>query len=250
MWGNLRIAAVIPARDEAPAIAEVVSALKRTCNPQGTPVFEVIVVCDNGSRDGTGALAKRAGATVVEQATPGYGLACLSAIAVLPDVDVIVFVDGDRSIYAEQCRVLLEPIAAGYDLVLGARTLGNIEQGALTLPQVFGNALAVTLIRWIWGVRFRDLGPFRAIRLEAYHRLKMRDRSYGWTVEMQVKAVQANLGCKEVAVDTRVRLGVSKISGTVRGVIGAGIGILGMIWRLWRRERYCPQAQTIPAKLR
>ena len=237
VFQGLRIGVVIPARDEALAIAEVLNGLSGLGNADGTRVLDHICVCDNGSSDSTGQIAAELGAIVVRENRPGYGQACLSAIAGLPPVDVLLFVDGDRSVVPEQCLDLLHQIAQGHDLVLGARSLGHAEAGALTPPQLFGNKLAVFLIRWIWRVRFADLGPFRTIRWPAYLALNMCDQTFGWTVEMQIKAVQFGLRCKEVPVDTRVRLGHSKISGTVRGVIGAGFGILGMIWRLWQRER-------------
>jgi glycosyltransferase involved in cell wall biosynthesis len=237
VYKGLRIGVVLPARDEALAIPEVISTLVALRNSADQVLLDAVVVCDNGSRDNTAELARAAGAVVISEAQAGYGRACLKAISALPKVDVLLFVDADRSVVPEQCLRLLEEIAAGRDLVLGARTLGRCEAGALTPPQIFGNALAVFLIRLLWGARFADLGPFRAIRYEAYQRLQMQDQSYGWTVEMQVKAMQMGLSWTEVPVDTRCRLGRSKISGTVRGVIGAGMGILGMVARLWLSER-------------
>lgn len=235
MYRGLRIGVVIPARDEALAIGGVVRGLLALW-ADGVPAIDALVVCDNGSSDGTGALAIAAGADVVTQGLPGYGRACLTALTALSEVDVVVFVDGDRSIVPEQLLRLLDAMA-GADLVIGARTLGRIEAGALTPPQRFGNALAVWLIRLCWGVRFADLGPFRAIRSSALASLQMRDETYGWTVEMQVKAMQRGLRVVEIPVDSRCRLGRSKISGTLRGVIGAGIGIISMIVRLKWRER-------------
>lgn len=236
MYRKLRIGLVIPARDEALAIGGVVCGLLALTGDSGL-VVDALVVCDNGSSDGTGALAVAAGASVVTQSLPGYGRACLTALAALPVVDVVVFVDGDRSVRPEQTLRLLDAIAAGADLAIGARTLGTVEAGALTVPQRFGNALAVGLIRLGWGVRFVDLGPFRAIGSNALATLQMQDETYGWTVEMQVKAMQRGLRVVEVPVDSLCRLGRSKISGTVRGVIGAGIGIISMILRLKWRER-------------
>jgi glycosyltransferase involved in cell wall biosynthesis len=243
MFQGLRVGVIIPARDEAPAITQVVAGLIALHDVAGLSVIDTIVVCDNGSTDGTSALASRAGAQVVSEPLPGYGRACLRAMDVLqqqsPPVDVLLFVDGDRSVLPEQCLRLLTAIAQGADLALGARNLGRAEPGALTPPQIFGNAFAVFLVRLIWRARFSDLGPFRAIRMDAYRRLNMLDLSFGWTIEMQIKALQHGLRWIEVPVDTRVRLGKSKISGTVKGVIGAGIGILGMVVRLWWRERNC-----------
>ena len=237
MDAPLRVGAVLPARDEALAITGVVEGLARCRDAAGRPLFSAIAVCDNGSIDDTGALAREAGAIVVREEQAGYGIACQRAVQAIGEVDVLVFVDADGSVVEAQARALVDGIEAGADLVIGSRTLGHVEAGALTLPQRFGNRLAVALIRGIWGVRYSDLGPFRAIRMDAYRRLAMRDVAFGWTVEMQVKAAQHRLVVREVPVDTRVRLGRSKISGTVRGVIGAGVGILGMVARCWWEER-------------
>lgn len=237
MYRGLTIVAIIPARDEALAISEVVRGLRDVVTAEGDPVFDRVVVCNNGSSDDTAALAERAGAMVTHEPQAGYGRACLRAIEQAGECDVLVFVDGDRSLYPEQAIGLLDGIVGGDDMTIGSRTRGKIEPQALTLPQRFGNALAVRLIAVLWGYRYSDLGPFRAIRTEAYRTLHMRDETYGWTVEMQVKALRLGMRVGERAVDSRVRLGQSKISGTVRGVFGAGVGILGMIWRLWRRDR-------------
>jgi glycosyltransferase involved in cell wall biosynthesis len=237
MYHGLTIVAIIPARDEALAISEVVRGLGDIENSEGYPVFDRIVVCDNGSSDDTAMLAERAGALVTQEPEAGYGRACLRAIEHAGDCDVLVFVDGDRSLYPEQALRLLDGITSGDDMTIGSRTRGNIEPQALTPPQRFGNALAVFLIAAIWGYRYSDLGPFRAIKMDAYRTLQMQDETYGWTVEMQVKALRLGMRVGECPVDSRARLGYSKISGTVRGVFGAGIGILGMIWRLWHRDR-------------
>jgi glycosyltransferase involved in cell wall biosynthesis len=241
MYAQLRIGAIIPARDEALAIAEVISGLRAVRHPCGSPVLDYIVVSDNGSTDATAKLARDAGAIVVGSTQAGYGHACLAAMGAMPEVDVLLYVDGDRSVYPEQVKRLLLGIAEGADLVLGARHLGSCEANAMTLPQRFGTRLAVSCIRAIWRAPFGDLGPFRAIRRTCYEALSMRDQKYGWTIEMQVKAFQKGFRCVEVAVDTRARLGRSKISGTVSGVIGAGVGMLSMIAKLWmrgRRERW------------
>lgn len=247
MYRGLTIVAIVPARDEALAISEVVRGLGDVKNNEGDPIFDRIVVCDNGSSDDTAALAAQAGAVVTHEPQAGYGRACLRAIEQAGECDVLVFVDGDRSLYPQQAIRLLDGIAHGNDMTIGSRTRGNIEPHALTPPQRFGNALAVFLIAAIWGFRYSDLGPFRAIRTEAYRRLQMRDETYGWTVEMQVKALRLGMRVGECAVDSRARLGHSKISGTVRGVFGAGIGILGMIWRLWRRDRRDRQDSPVVA---
>jgi glycosyltransferase involved in cell wall biosynthesis len=237
MFANLRIGAIIPARDEALAIADVVQDLSALTHPAYGQIVDCIVVCDNGSRDDTAMLARAAGAVVVHEASAGYGRACLAAMRALPEVDVIVFVDGDCSIVCQQLERLLLAIVEGADLALGARHIGHIESGAMTLPQRFGTRLAVSLIRALWRAPFGDLGPFRAIRSNCYHALQMQDQRYGWTIEMQVKAFLQGWHCVERSVDTKRRRGRSKISGTVRGVIGAGLGMFGMIAKLWWRAQ-------------
>jgi glycosyltransferase involved in cell wall biosynthesis len=237
MYKHLKVGVIIPARNEELAISQVVTDLRDLRDEKNLAVIDHIVVCDNGSTDSTADQARAAGATVVYEAIPGYGRACLRAAEALKDIDVILYVDGDRSLFASQSLRLLEGIASGDDLALGARTKGHIEPGALTTPQIFGNRFAVFLIKHLWGVHFSDLGPFRAIRYSSYKKLVMEDKAFGWTIEMQVKAVQAGMVCHEYAVDSRCRLGVSKISGTFSGVIGAGKGILGMVFNLWWRER-------------
>jgi glycosyltransferase involved in cell wall biosynthesis len=238
MYQSMSIGVVIPARNEQPAITEVVRGLLELRDCHNAQVIDHVVVCDNGSTDGTGQLASAAGASVVYEPRAGYGQACLTAVAAMPSVDVLLFVDGDRSVHSEQCLRLLQAIKDGADLVIGARNLGQVESGAMTVTQRFGNAFALLLVRLLWRFRFHDLGPFRAIRTRVYQSIKMQDPAFGWTMEMQLKAMQAGAHIVEVPVDTRARLGHSKISGTVRGVIGAGCGILGMVWTLWRRERH------------
>ena len=230
MRGGQRIGVVIPARNEAAAIGRVLGEI---------PVWvDAVVVADNGSRDGTGSIAQAAGAQVVVEPEPGYGAACLAALAVLGDaVDIAVFIDGDYSDYPAQMDRLVDPIVRGdADLVIGSRVLGRAEAGSLTPVQRFGNRLATTLIRRIWGVRYTDLGPFRAIRRPALTALAMVDRNYGWTVEMQIKAAQGGLAVADVPVDYRRRIGRSKVSGTVTGSVRAGVKILGWIgWAALRR---------------
>ena len=222
MRDGRRIGVVIPARDEAAAIGKVIAAVPGW--------VDAIVVADNGSRDATAAVARAAGAKVASEPEAGYGAACLAGIAALPEVDMIVFVDGDNSDFPEDMADLVDPILSGQaDLVIGSRVLGQAEAGALTPQQRWGNWLATRLIRLVWGVRFTDLGPFRAIGRDALGRLAMADRTYGWTVEMQIKAAEQALRCVEVPVRYRRRIGVSKISGTVRGVILAGTKILSII---------------------
>ena len=237
MYREMSVGAVVPARDEEGAVGGVVAGLLALRDDAGLALVDVCVVCDNGSRDATGERARQAGAQVVEQAAPGYGIACLTALAALPAVAVVLFVDGDGAFKAEQARELLDAIADGADLAIGARPLGSVQAGALSLPQRVGNRLAAWLVRRLWGRRVTDLGPFRAIRAEALRRIDMRDRAFGWTVEMQIKAIALGLRVAEVPVDTlRRRCGKSKVGGTLRGVVGAATGILCTIavlrWRL------------------
>lgn len=233
MHERLTVGAVIPARDEAGNIGAVVDGLLALRSPDGGPVIDDVVVCDNGSTDGTAQRARAAGARVVVEPAPGYGRACLTALAALRPVDVVLFVDGDQSSATAEAPDLLHGIAAGADLVIGSREPGRREPGALSPPQIVGNRVASVLIRLLWGRQVTDLGPFRAIRAEALRRLDMRDTAYGWTVEMQIKAIQAGLRVVEQPVSSRRRqFGRSKVGGTVRGVIGASAGILGTIVRL------------------
>jgi glycosyltransferase involved in cell wall biosynthesis len=224
-----RIGVIIPARDEERAIALVVSAIPSWADD--------IIVVDNASRDLTAERARQAGARVVSEAQPGYGAACLAGIAALPAVDIVVFIDGDNSDYAEDMHTLTDPIIAGdADMVIGSRALGTAAAGALTPQQLFGNWLATRLIRLIWGARYTDLGPYRSIRRTALDRLGMADRTYGWTVEMQIKAIEQGLRFVEVPARYRCRIGQSKISGTVRGTVMAGYKILSLIGvHAWRR---------------
>lgn len=237
---NAAVAVVIPVLNEAEALPRVLASIPSW--------VAYVIVADNGSSDGSGDIARAAGAIVVEEPVRGYGGACLKALAALPDdVGIVVFMDGDASDDASEMVHLVEPIRSGEaDLVLGSRVMGERERGALTPQQIFGNALACTLIRMLWGVRFTDLGPFRAIRRDALARLAMADRDYGWTVEMQVRAAKLGLRCREVPARYRRRIGTSKVSGTLRGVVGAGTKILYVIGR----EALGPGAARSPAASR
>ncbi|MEY5044617.1 MAG: hypothetical protein RJA19_1844 [Bacteroidota bacterium] len=223
----LRVDVVIPALNEQDAIGRVLADIPAW-------VRQVIVV-DNGSTDETAVRARAAGAVVLHEPERGYGAACLRGVAKAlsgPEpADILVFLDGDHSDHADQMPSLIRPIARDeVDFVLGSRTLGRADAGALMPQQRWGNALATTLIRVLYGARYTDLGPFRAISRSGYEHLHMADRNYGWTVEMQVKAVRQGLRWKEVPVDYRVRIGTSKVSGTVRGTLGAGYKILRTIF--------------------
>jgi glycosyltransferase involved in cell wall biosynthesis len=229
VYRGLEVGAVVPARDEEGAVGLVVRDLRALRGERGGPLLEDVVVCDNGSVDRTAAIAREAGARVVLERRRGYGAACLAGLRTLRGVDVVLFVDADRSIVAEEGILLLDAIADGADLVVGSRTLGRTEPGSLPGHQRLGNRFAAFLIRRLWGYPATDLGPFRAIRRTAVERLEMRDPTYGWTVEMQVKAIQAGLRVVEVPVSLRRRIGVSKIGGTLRGTLGAAWKIVATI---------------------
>ena len=222
------IAVVIPALDEEQAIGKVLRDI-----PEGA---SQVVVVDNGSRDRTAEVARGLGAEVVAEPRRGYGQACLTGIAQLDRPDIVVFLDGDYSDYPEEMSALVAPLLTGEaDMVIGSRTLGQRENGAL-LPQArFGNWLSTLLIRLLFGVSFTDLGPFRALRFDALQRLAMQDRDFGWTVEMQVKAARLGLRAVEVPVRYRRRIGTSKITGTLSGTLRAGHKIL---WTIFRYARY------------
>lgn len=195
-----------------------------------------IVVINNASTDQTAQVARQAGATVVNEPMPGYGRACLKGIEYLQQSnirpDIVVFLDADHSDYPEEIEMLVEPIVLGKsDLVIGSRALGQKERGSMTPQQLFGNWLATRLLKWLYRVEFTDLGPFRAIRLDRLLELNMEDKTYGWTVEMQLKAAKQKLKCVEVPVRYRKRIGYSKISGTVKGTVLAGYKIITTIFK-------------------
>ncbi len=222
---------IIPVLNEEKSIGFVLKAI---------PAFvaEVIVV-DNGSTDGTADVARSYGATVVSEPRRGYGSACLRGMAALAaDTGVVIFLDGDYSDYPEEMQGLLGPIREGSaDLVIGSRVLGRREKGALLPVALFGNWLTTRLVRWGWGVAYTDLGPFRAVRYQSLRAMDMRDRDFGWTIEMQVKAAGLGMRVIEVPVSYRKRIGTSKISGTVLGSWRAGRKILYIVAREWLRKR-------------
>ncbi len=236
MHRGRRVGCVIPAFNEKESVGLVVSGLLSLEGDDGAALMDDIVVCDNASADGTGEVAARAGARVVRESRQGYGSACLAAIAALEYVDVVLFVDADLSDLPEDAFALLDAIDHGADLAIGSRVLGHAEKGALTPQQRFGNQLAAFLIRLIWKHDTTDLGPFRAIRRESLERIGMADPDFGWTVEMQVKALRHGMKVVEVPVTYRRRIGKSKISGTVRGTILAGYKILTTIGLLAIRK--------------
>jgi len=224
----VRVDVVIPAFDEERVVGDVVASVPR-------PPVDRVVVADNNSRDRTALVAVEAGAIVVPAPRQGYGSACLAGLAWLrahEPPDVVAFLDADGSDFAEELPLLLAPIAAGdADLVIGSRVLGRREPGAL-LPQArAGNLVACLLIRLLYRHRYTDLGPFRALRWEALERLGMRDPDFGWTAEMQVKALRRGLRVTEVPVSYRRRIGASKITGTLWGTLRAGHKILWTVLR-------------------
>ena len=223
------IKVVIPANNEEQSIDLVVRDIPKDL------VSEVVVV-NNASTDQTSQVAAAAGATVLDEPSPGYGNACLKGIRYLDQEgkrpDVLVFLDGDYSDYPQEMEQVVAPILKdGMDLVIGSRTLGRRARGSMTFPQIFGNWLATTLMRLFYGVRFTDLGPFRSIRFDKLLEIKMADQTYGWTVEMQVKAARHQLKITEVPVNYKKRIGVSKVSGTIKGTVMAGYKILWTIFK-------------------
>ena len=239
---RLRATAIVPARNEAECIAVVVRGLLDQRDAQGQALLHEVLVADNGSTDGTGDIARRCGARVIRVEQAGYGRACWDA-AQASEGDVLLFVDGDGAADPQEAGSLLAEIHRGADLVIGVRE--HPAPGAMTPTQRWGNALACALMRLLWGVAARDLGPYRAIRRSAFDALHLCDRSYGWTVEMQLRAHRIGLRVAQCPVAWHARIaGQSKISGTLRGVFGAGVGILGMIARLWLQERQRPAHQS------
>jgi glycosyltransferase involved in cell wall biosynthesis len=221
---------IIPAYNEEKSIPKVIADIPK--------LVRHIVVANNNSTDRTGEEAKAAGAEVVFEVQKGYGKACLTAMDWIKkqkvQPDIVVFLDGDYSDFPEEMIGLIAPILDGKsDLVIGSRALGQRESGSMTLPQVFGNWLATTMMKYIQGAKFSDLGPFRAIVWNKLLDLNMVDQNFGWTIEMQIKAHKAGLRYSEVPVNYRKRIGVSKVSGTVKGVIGAGYKIIFTIFKYW-----------------
>lgn len=222
---SLKISVIIPAFNEEESLPHVLNDLPRDRLHQ-------IIVVDNNSTDRTSAVARENGATVVFEKRRGYGRACLTGMAALDQPDIVVFLDGDYSDYPEEIDLLLQPIISGEaDFVVGSRMILKESRQAL-LPQArYGNQLAVFLIRLFFHHTFTDLGPFRAIRYESLQAIGMRDQDFGWTVEMQIKAVQQGLRIREVPVRYRIRIGVSKITGTLSGTIKAGTKIIYTIFK-------------------
>lgn len=224
-----KVYVIIPAYNEEKSIGKVIIDIPKS-------LVAEIIVCNNNSNDNTAVFATNAGATVLLETKSGYGNACLKGIEYLKNKavnnDIIVFMDGDYSDYPEDiCRIIAPLQSQQADLVIGSRHLGNRENGAMTAPQIFGNWLATKLIFLFYKVKFTDLGPFRAINWGNLLLVNMQDKTYGFTVEMQVKGAKLKLRCVEVPVNYRKRIGVSKVSGTVKGVILAGYKIIFTIFK-------------------
>ena len=219
---------IIPAYNEEDSIAKVISEIPEH-------LVNEIVVANNGSTDLTAQKAVNAGATVVDVPVAGYGNACFGAMEYIANKsispDIIVFLDGDYSDYPAEMAGLIEPILLNdFDMVIGSRALGNLEKGAMQPHQIFGNWLATNLIKLFYNYSFTDLGPFRAIKYDKLLKIDMQDRDYGWTVEMQVKAAKLKMKSVEVPVNYRKRIGVSKVSGTIKGSFYAGHKIIWTIF--------------------
>jgi glycosyltransferase involved in cell wall biosynthesis len=234
---GLRISVIIPAINEEKSVGKVIKEI-----PDWT---DDIIVVDNGSTDNTIPVAEKAGARVVLEKQKGYGSACLTGIDSLQNPDIVVFLDGDYSDYPVDMSNLVDPIINNQaEMVIGSRALGNAEKGALTPQARFGNWLACKLIFLFWGACFTDLGPFRAIRYSTLLNLGMCDKNYGWTVEMQIKAAQKAIPSMEVPVRYRKRIGKSKVSGTLQGVVGAGVKILSTIFKAAIAEKKKPKLKS------
>lgn len=230
MKTNQIIDVIIPAYDEEESIGKVVADIPKE-------LVRDIIVCNNASKDNTAKVAREAGATVVNQPVPGYGNACLKGIEHINSKeqkpDIVVFLDGDYSDHPEEMPNLISPIIKeGKDLVIGSRVLGKLEKGAMMPQQIFGNWLATNLIKLFYSYDFTDLGPFRAITYPKLMEIEMVDKDFGWTVEMQVKAAKHKFKCIEVPVSYRKRIGISKVSGTLKGTVLAGHKILWTIFKL------------------
>ncbi len=226
----MKIDVVIPAYNEEASIGSVIADIPKD-------LVREVIVCNNNSKDRTAEVAIAAGATVVLATNPGYGSACLKGLEHIKNKsdhpDIVVFLDGDYSDHPEEMGIVVAPILEEeVDMVIGSRALGNLEKGSMQVQQVFGNWLATTLIKAFYKYEFTDLGPFRAVKYDKLVALNMQDPNFGWTVEMQVKAAKMGFKTKEVPVNYRKRIGVSKISGTLKGTLLAGHKILWTIFKL------------------
>lgn len=225
----MRISVIIPALNEEEPIAAVV----RDCLATGLP--DEVIVVENGSTDRTAERAGAAGAKVVAEPTPGYGRACAAGIRALsPECEIVVFLDGDGSDCPEFMEHLVQPIIRGeHEFVIGSRTRGKRESGSMNFPQIFAGRIAGVLLRLLYGVRYSDMCPFRAIRRTSLEKLGMKEETYGWNLEMQMRAARARLRILEVPVNHRCRTGgESKVSGTLRGTFVAGLRIVATLFRV------------------
>jgi len=232
MFNHESVAVLIPALNEEGHIIDIVSAAFRV-QIQGNRVCDRVIVCDNGSTDETAKNAARAGAEVVFEGKRGYGAACQAMLAYLvahDPPDLVVFLNADGAEDPAELLDLLAPLQARADLVIGSRTLGNAGKGAMLPQQRFGNALACALVRLFWQAKVTDLGPYRAVRYKKLLELNMQDQNFGWTIEMQLKAIKCGLSIFEIPVTTSSSIGASKISGTIKGFCGATYKILGYIF--------------------
>tara|TARA_Y100001968_G_scaffold282314_1_gene280107 strand:+ start:1470 stop:2168 length:699 start_codon:yes stop_codon:yes gene_type:complete len=225
---NSIIKVIIPAYNEADSIAKVIAEIPN--------IVDEVIVVSNNSTDDTEKNAQTAGATVLQEKRKGYGYACLKGMDYIANQnstpDIIVFLDGDYSDYPSELTKIIAPIQQkNIDMVIGARVKKWREAGSMTFPQIFGNWLATTLMHLFFGAKFTDLGPFRAIKYEKLLKLNMQDKTYGWTIEMQLKALKQDFTYVEVPVHYKNRIGVSKVSGTLKGAIFAGVKILGWIFK-------------------
>ncbi len=225
MDNNNSVVIIIPALNEEAGIAGVLSRIPSS-------IVEEVIVVDNGSTDRTAEVARSHGAIVICERVKGYGRACKAGIREAGDADILVFMDGDNSDYPEDIYRLLEKIGEGNDLVIGSRERGVREKGSLKYHQRLGNRLIVMLVNRFWKFRYTDLGPLRAIRRQALEKLNMEDDNYGWTLEMQIKALKHGLKVCEVPVNYRNRTGRSKVSGTVTGSIRAAVKMMLTIFKL------------------
>lgn len=237
MYKKNHISVIIPAHNEALAIGGVVSDLKSLGTSIDEYIVDAIIVCDNASTDTTAKRALANGAQVVYESTPGYGSACQGALAALTQTDIVVFVDGDGSMNIGELPLLLDAIVSDADLAIGVRVAELQEAGALLWQQRVGTQLACRLMSLLYRKKVSDLGPFRAIKYSALKALEMSDQRFGWTAEMQVKALEQNLRTQEVPVSTLRRAGKSKISGTIRGTVLACHDIFHTILTLWWASR-------------
>lgn len=223
------IVVIIPAYNEERSIGKVIAEIP-------VPFVSEIIVVNNNSTDNTAKVAVASGATVLSEKNAGYGNACLKGIEYIKQKnkhpDIVVFIDGDYSDYPEQLPLLVIPIIdENYDLVIGSRALGNKEKGAMTIQQLWGNKIAAVLMWRLYKIKYTDLGPFRAVKYNALLKINMQDKNYGWTVEMQLKAAKLKMKICEVPVNYRHRIGVSKISGTLKGTVMAGYKIITTIFK-------------------